>query len=51
MNLKTVAGWAVVAFIVFWVIQEPTHAAQLVHNVGTFFSTAAAGLSHFVSQI
>ncbi len=51
MNLKTVAGWAAVAFIVFWVIVEPAHVAHLVHNIGTFLSVAAAGLSHFVSQI
>ena len=51
MNLKTIAGWAAVAFIVWWVIQQPTSAAHLVHNIGTFLSTAATGLSHFVSSI
>jgi hypothetical protein len=51
VNLKTIAGWAAVAFIVWWVIQQPTSAAHLVHNIGTFLSTAATGLSHFVSSI
>ena len=51
MNLKTIAGWAVVAFIVWWVIEQPTDAAHLVHNIGDFLSTAATGLSHFVASI
>jgi hypothetical protein len=51
VNLKTIAGWAAIAFIVWWVIQQPTSAAHLVHNIGTFLSTAATGLSHFVSSI
>ena len=51
MNIKTIAGWAVVAFIVWWVIEQPANAAHIVHNIGTFLSTAAAGLSHFVASI
>jgi hypothetical protein len=51
VNLKQIAGWALLAFIVWWIIQQPTNAAHLVHNIGTFLSTAATGLSHFVSSI
>ncbi len=51
MNIKTIAGWAVIAFLVWWVIQQPTSAAHLVHNIGTFLSTAATGVSHFVSSV
>jgi len=51
VSLKTIAGWACVAFIAWWVIQQPTSAAHLVHNIGTFLSTAANGLSHFVASI
>jgi hypothetical protein len=51
VNLKTIAGWAVVAFIVWWVIEQPTDAAHLVHNIGDLLSTAATGLSHFVASI
>ena len=51
MNAKTIAGWAAVAFVIWWVIEQPTAAAHLVHNIGTFLSTAAAGLSSFVSSI
>jgi hypothetical protein len=51
VNLKTIAGYAVIAFIAWWIIEQPTDAAHLVHNIGTFLSTAAAGVSHFVATI
>ncbi len=51
MNLKTILTWALVAFLIWWVIQQPTQAAHLVHNIGTFLTEAASGLSHFVSSI
>jgi hypothetical protein len=51
VNLKTVLTWAGVAFVLWWIIQQPTAAAHLVHNFGSFLSTAAGGLSHFVSSI
>jgi hypothetical protein len=51
VNLKTVLTWAGVAFLIWWVIQQPTNAAHLVHNIGNLLTTAASGLSHFVSSI
>jgi hypothetical protein len=51
VKMKTVLGWVVVAFIVWWVIEQPTDAAHLVQNIGHFLSTAAIGLSHFVASI
>jgi hypothetical protein len=51
VSLKTVLGWLCVAFIVWWVIEQPTGAAHVVHNIGTFLTTAASGLSHFFSTI
>lgn len=51
MNLKTILTWALVAFAIWWVIQQPTQAAHLVHNIGSLLTTAANGLSHFVSSI
>jgi hypothetical protein len=51
VSLKTILGWAAVAFIVWWVIEQPDSAAHLVHNIGSFLSTAASGISHFVSSI
>jgi len=51
VNLKTILGWAAVAFIVWWVVEQPTDAAHLVHNIGDFLSSLATGLSHFVASI
>ncbi len=51
VNLKTIAGWAVVAFLIWWVIQRPTDAAHVVHNIGTFLTSAASGISKFFSNI
>ncbi len=51
MKLKTILTYAGVAFVVWWVIQQPEAAAHLVHNIGSLLTTAATGLSHFVSSI
>ncbi len=51
MKLGNILKWLIVAFVVWWVIQEPANAAHLVHNIGSFLSTAAVGLSHFVASI
>jgi hypothetical protein len=48
---KTILGYLVIAFIIWWVVQEPTSAAHLVHNIGTLLSEAAHGLSNFVASI
>jgi hypothetical protein len=48
---KTIFGWLALAFVVWWVIQEPTSAAHLVHNIGALLSEAAHGLSNFVASI
>jgi hypothetical protein len=51
VQLKTVLTWAAVAFLIWWVIQQPTNAAHLVHNIGTLLTSAATGLSHFVASL
>lgn len=51
MNLKTVLTWAAIAFVLWWIIQQPTNAAHLVHNIGSFLSTAATGFSHFIASL
>jgi hypothetical protein len=51
VKLGNIVKWLVVAFVVWWVIQEPENAAHLVHNIGSFLSSAAVGLSHFVASI
>jgi hypothetical protein len=51
VKLGNILKWAIIAFVVWWIIQEPGNAAHLVHNIGTFLSSAASGLSRFVASI
>jgi hypothetical protein len=51
VKLKTVLQWTAVAFVLWWIIQQPVSAAHLVNNIGNFLSTAATGFSHFISTI
>ena len=51
VNLKTIAGYAAIAFVIWWLIKAPTSAAHLVNNIGNFLSNAASGLSRFVSSV
>ena len=48
---RQILMYAFIAFVIWWVIQQPTNAAHLVHNIGTLLTSAANGLSHFVSSI
>jgi len=48
---QTIAGWAAVAFILWFMIVRPAAAAHLVDNISTFLSSAAHGLSTFFSSI
>jgi hypothetical protein len=51
VNAKTLAGYAAIAFVVWWIVKQPNSAAHLVTNIGNFLSSLASGLSHFVSSI
>jgi hypothetical protein len=51
VNLKQVLGWAAVAFILFYLIKEPTGAAHVVRNIGNFLSSAAHGFSSFLTSL
>jgi hypothetical protein len=51
VKLKDVLKWAIIVFAVWWIIEQPSNAAHLVHNIGTFLSSAASGLSHFATSI
>jgi len=51
VNLKTVLGWLALAFVVWWIIEQPSAAAHVVHNIGVFLTSAAHGLSSFFSSI
>jgi hypothetical protein len=51
VKLSQILTYAAIAFVIWWVIQEPTNAAHLVHNIGNLLSSAASGLSRFVASI
>ena len=51
MKLSNILKWVIIAFVVWWIIQEPGNAAHLVHNIGNLLTSAASGLSHFVASI
>jgi hypothetical protein len=50
VNMKTILGWLAIAFVVWWVIAQPTGAAHVVHNIGAFLKAAAQGLSNFFAS-
>ena len=35
MKLSKILTYVAIAFVIWWVIQQPTSAAHLVHNIGT----------------
>ena len=51
MKLRTILTYALIAFGIWWVVQEPANAAHLIHNIAGLLTTAAHGLSNFVAQI
>lgn len=51
MKPKQILTYLAIAFVIWWVIQQPVNAAHLVHNIGTLLTDAANGLAHFVSSI
>jgi len=51
VNAKSIAGWAALAFIVWFVLVEPTAAAHVVHNIGAFLSSAAHSITTFFTSI
>ena len=49
--MRKLLKWALVAFLVYYVVKNPGPAAGVAHNIGHGLTTAAASLSTFVSQI
>ena len=50
VSAMTAAGRAAVAFTLWRVIEELASAAHLVHNIRTFLSRAAHGISEFFTS-
>jgi hypothetical protein len=51
VSLGNILKWLLIAFVIWWIVQEPVNAAHLVHNIGNLLTSAASGLSHFVASI
>jgi hypothetical protein len=51
VSAKSIAGWLVVAVVIWLVIENHNAAAMAVHNIGSFLSSAASGLSSFLASI
>jgi hypothetical protein len=48
---KQILGYAVIAFILFFVIKDPSGAAHIINNIGNFLSAVARGFSSFLSSL
>lgn len=51
MKLKTILGWAAIAFILFFVFKDPGGAAGIINNVGQFLASIARGFSTFFRSL
>jgi hypothetical protein len=51
VNLKSILGWLALAFVVWWIIEQPSSAAHVVNNIGVFLTSAAHGISTFFAQL
>lgn len=51
MKFQQILTYAAIAFLIWWVVQQPTNAAHLVHNIAGLLTSAAKGLSNFVASI
>jgi hypothetical protein len=48
---KQVFGWLVIAFILFYVIKDPTGAAHIIHDIGNFLTSVASGIANFFNSL
>ncbi len=51
MKPKQVFGWLTIAFILFYVIKDPTGAAHIIHDIGNFLSAVASGIANFFNSL
>lgn len=49
--MKKYAGWAAIAFLLFYLITQPTGAASVVHSAIHGLGAAANSLSQFVTSL
>ena len=51
MNLRRVLTWLVIAFVIFYVVKQPEHSANIVRSAGEMLQNVAASLARFVGNL
>ena len=51
VNLKKVLVWLAIAFVVFYVIQQPESSAEMVKSAGEALGDAASSIADFVTSL
>jgi hypothetical protein len=51
VSAKSIAGWLALALVIWWVIESPSGAQDVVVNIGHFLFSAATGITRFFSNI
>jgi len=51
MNLRKILTYLAIAFVIWFVIEEPTTAGGLVRNIGHLLSVTAHGVTKFIASI
>jgi hypothetical protein len=51
MNLKKIAGWAVVVFLAYYLLTKPTGAANAVHNGFDLLRQAGSSIATFLNSL
>jgi hypothetical protein len=51
VTLKKILGWAAVAFVIFYLITDPTGAAHAVSSITALLKTAGSSLETFFNSL
>ena len=51
MKMKNVVGWLVVIFVVFFIVTQPSQAANIAHNIWDGIVNIFHGIGDFISSL
>ena len=51
MKIKKILGWAVIVFLAFYLVTQPTAAGHVVHNILDGLKNAGNSLATFLNSI
>ena len=51
MNVKKIAGWAVVVFLAWYLFTQPAGAANAVHNILNLLKQAGTSIATFLNSL